>query len=98
MENPQTDDRCLLCHVTAAQDPDAIIAASFDKGEGVGCESCHGPGSLYMAYDVMGNHDAFVAAGGRTPNEQTCRGCHRNPERFEFAEWWPRIAHGEPGD
>jgi hypothetical protein len=45
MDNPREDDRCLLCHVTGAQDPDALFASSFDKTEGVGCESCHGPGS-----------------------------------------------------
>lgn len=97
MENPQTDSRCLLCHVTGAQDPDALFAASFEKSEGIGCESCHGPGSLYMASSVMSNHEAFVAAGGRTPSEETCRGCHRNPDTFSFDEWWPRIAHGGPG-
>jgi hypothetical protein len=98
MENPREDSRCTLCHVTGAQDPDALFAASFDEGEGVGCESCHGPGSLYMAAEVMSDHDAFTAAGGRTPNEQTCRGCHRNPETFNFADWWPRIEHGRSGN
>ena len=97
MENPSEDDRCLLCHVTGAQDPDALFASTFDNTEGIGCESCHGPGSKYMASSVMGDHDAFLAAGGRTPNDSTCRGCHRVPERFDFAEWWPNIAHGGPG-
>lgn len=97
MVNPQTDDRCLLCHITGAQDPDALFASSFEKTEGIGCESCHGPGSLYMASSVMSDHEAFIAAGGRTPGDSMCRGCHRVAERFEFDEWWPKIAHGGPG-
>lgn len=98
MENPLEDDRCLLCHVTGAQDPDALFASTFDKTEGIGCESCHGPGSLYMASSVMRDHDAFLTAGGRTPNASTCRGCHRVAERFDFDQWWPNVAHGGPGD
>jgi len=94
MEDPRSDDRCLLCHVTGAQDPDALFAASFTESEGVGCESCHGPGSLYMASNAMSDHQAFLAAGGRIPTEETCRSCHRNPDSFDFAEWWPMIAHG----
>ena len=96
MDNPREDDRCLLCHVTGAQDPDALFANTFDKGEGIGCESCHGPGSEYMPWGVMADHEAFLAAGGRIPNEQTCRGCHRNPDQFDFDERWPKIAHGGP--
>jgi len=87
------DDRCLLCHTTAAQDPDALFAVTLDQQEGVGCETCQGPGSEYQAADVMSDRSAFLAAGGRIPDQQTCQTCHRNPERFNFDEWWPRIAH-----
>jgi len=97
MENPREDNRCLICHVTGAQDPNALYAGSFSESEGIGCESCHGPGSLYMDAATMSNHEAFLAAGGRTPDESTCRSCHRNPDRFEFHEWWPRVAHGASG-
>jgi hypothetical protein len=93
MQDPRADDRCLLCHTTAFQDPDAILASSFDVGEGVGCEACHGPGSKYLEPAVMSDRAAFLAAGGRLPDERTCRNCHRNPDAFAFDEWWPRIAH-----
>jgi hypothetical protein len=94
MENPRTDDRCLLCHTTAAQDPDAILASEFAITEGVGCEACHGPGSAYVEPAIMVDREAFLAAGGRLPDEDTCRRCHRNAEQFSFAAWWPKIAHG----
>ena len=93
MKNPREDDRCLLCHTTAAQDPDALFAVTFDQQKGVGCETCHGPGSEYQAADVMSDRAAFLAAGGRIPDESACQACHRNPEQFDFNEWWPRIAH-----
>jgi hypothetical protein len=96
IENPREDERCLLCHVTAVQDPDALFARTFHARQGVGCESCHGPGSLYVDAAVMSDRDAFLAAGGRLPDERTCRDCHRNPDNFRFEEWWPKIAHGTP--
>jgi hypothetical protein len=96
MKNPREDDRCLLCHSTAAQDPDALFASTFKVGEGVGCEACHGPGSMYLDADVMSDRAAFLAAGGRVPDEGTCRNCHRNPDQFNFEELWPKIAHPSP--
>jgi hypothetical protein len=96
LESPLTDERCLLCHVTGAQDPDALFAGTFRPEEGVGCESCHGPGSDYVAPETMADHPAFLAAGGVVPDSATCQQCHRNSERFDFATWWPKVAHGRP--
>ena len=95
LESPITDDRCLLCHVTGRQDDDALFAASFRTEDGIGCESCHGPGSLYMDPEIMGDREAFLANGGRIPDETTCRSCHRRSENFDYAEYWPKIAHGK---
>ena len=94
LENPISDDRCLLCHVTGRQDDNALYADSFREAEGVGCESCHGPGSLYVDPEIMTDHEAFLAAGGRIPDEKTCRSCHRRSEQFDYAEMSPKVAHG----
>jgi hypothetical protein len=59
-----------------------------------GREARHGPGSKYTDAEVMADRGAFMEAGGRIPDAGTCGGCHRNPDRFDFCEWWPRIAHG----
>ncbi|MCU0305484.1 MAG: ankyrin repeat domain-containing protein [Thermoanaerobaculales bacterium] len=93
LERPMDDERCLLCHVTGRQDDDALLAETFRAEEGVGCESCHGPGSLYMDPEVMADRAAFVAAGGRVPDEATCRSCHRRIEDFDFAEFSEKIRH-----
>jgi hypothetical protein len=95
LEKPISDDRCLLCHVTGRQDDDALFAAGYREAEGVSCEACHGPGSLYAKPEIMTNREAFLANGGRLPDEATCRSCHRNSERFDFDEWWPKVAHGK---
>jgi len=96
LEDPMKDQRCILCHVTGAQNDDALYAATFRPEEGVSCESCHGPGSNYAEAGIMTDREAFLAAGGRVPDEGTCRSCHRNSERFDWAEWWPKIAHPFP--
>ncbi len=44
---PGDDKKCLSCHSTGKGSVDSI------KREGVGCESCHGPGSEYYK---MSNH------------------------------------------
>jgi len=94
LEEPIADDRCLLCHVTGRQDDDALFTASYREAEGVSCEACHGPGSLYIDPEIMGDREAFLAAGGRIPDENTCRSCHRRSENFDWAEFWPKVAHG----
>jgi len=96
LESPISDQRCLLCHVTGAQNPDALFAESFRPEEGVSCEACHGPGSEYIEPETMADREAFLAAGGRIPDENTCRSCHRNSDRFNWAEWSPKIAHPRP--
>jgi hypothetical protein len=96
LETPMSDDRCLLCHVTGAQNPEALFATSFRPQEGVSCEACHGPGSEYSTLEVMGDREEFFALGGRIPGEATCRGCHRNPDNFDWAGWLPKIAHPRP--
>lgn len=93
IEDPMSDRRCLLCHVTAQQDDDALTDVGFRLEEGVSCEACHGPGSSYINPEVMTDRDRFLVNGGVVPDAATCRGCHRNSERFDFDSWWPKIAH-----
>jgi hypothetical protein len=94
--SPVEASRCLLCHVTGWQWPGTLRGPGWKRTEGVGCESCHGPGSLYVAPGVMGDRAAFLAAGGVFPDAATCRRCHRRPREFDFADKWAKIAHGAP--
>jgi hypothetical protein len=105
---PSESADCLKCHVTAyGEDP-----AMFDKNplaveDGVQCESCHGPGSLYKKKKTMANHDKSVAAGMWEPgkNEKICTKCHNDKsptwdaaKGFDYEKRKEEIAHAIPED
>jgi hypothetical protein len=94
IKDPSRDQRCRMCHVTAAQNPLATFAEGFDPTQGVGCEACHGPGGAYVTPEIMADREVFLANGGRIPDELTCRECHRD-EAFRFPDRLERIRHWE---
>ena len=104
IEDPQKSPKCLKCHVTAAEAPATAKAATFAQTEGVGCEVCHGPGSLYKDMKVMkaltaGTQDAKAVAYVRG-DKASCVKCH-NPESptykpFKADEMFKQIAHNMP--
>lgn len=100
IDNPQTSDQCLKCHVTGFSAPAEAKAASFDQTEGVGCEACHGAGSGYKKMKIMKDHDAAVAAGLTVITEETCTACHNEEsptyKEFKFEEAKAAIAHPNP--
>jgi len=98
--DPQKSDQCVKCHTTAHGVADDLLDTKFSHTEGVGCESCHGPGSLYKKRSVMQNREAAVAVGLLLPDEKTCVTCHNaeSPtfKSFKYEEMWKQIAHGKP--
>lgn len=48
IEDPTKADACVKCHVTAFGVPEAEVAKSFDRSQGVQCESCHGAGEAHV--------------------------------------------------
>ena len=65
-----------------------------------GCESCHGPGSMYKGASVMKNRELAMSKGMIIPDESTCKGCHNEGsptyKGFNFAEASAKIAHPNP--
>lgn len=98
--DPQKAGECLQCHVTAHAAPAAQKTDKYKVEDGVGCESCHGPGGDYWKMDVMKDQAQSVAAGLIIPNEATCKTCHnpKNPTHkgFDFAAYSAKIAHPNP--
>lgn len=86
------DTKCLKCHtvgfgeaggyaVPAAGDEKA--AKEMAKLEGVGCESCHGPGSEYIKVfeEITKSKRKYklaelTAVGLKVPDEASCKSCH----------------------
>ena len=97
---PQESPECLKCHVTGHGKPAEAFAATFVKEDGVGCESCHGPGSDYMAMKVMKDPAAAKAAGLWTPDAKTCTACHNEEsptfKGFDFEKYAAKVAHPNP--
>lgn len=91
-EESRSDANCVKCHVTGYGEAGGFTSmADTPELANVGCEACHGPGSLYKAKEVMEDRDAAVAAGLKLPDEDTCVACHNSespefPGSFNFEE------------
>ncbi len=100
IENPQEAEECLTCHVTAPGIGDEMKEPTFSKTEGVGCERCHGPGSLYKKMSIMKDIEKAKELGLQIPDEQTCLECHNEKSPtyvpFTYEERWAQIAHPIP--
>ncbi|MBV6478847.1 MAG: hypothetical protein HGGPFJEG_01604 [Ignavibacteria bacterium] len=97
-ETPQ----CVKCHVLGKDIDESELKGSFDKAQGVQCESCHGPGSEYRKLSVMKDKGRAVEKGLiiHTEKEKFCIHCHNeeSPTYFEFnyEPMWEIIAHYKP--
>ncbi len=97
-ETPQ----CVKCHTLGTEADENDIKASFDKNQGVQCESCHGPGSGYSKLSVMKDKEKAISKGLiiHTEKEKFCVQCHNaeSPTYFEFdyEPMWKIIAHPKP--
>ena len=119
--NRQFDPECVVCHVTGFKyktgfgDPPATATAKqkekhLDALKNVGCESCHGPGSMHAndpnipAYKALMN----TLKIGTTPQQMQvvdnfCQKCHDiendvNWGNGRFAKAWKEIAHSGLGN
>ena len=104
--DPQQEEACLKCHVTKASlGAGAVIneKAKYADSEGVGCESCHGPGSDYKSKKVMVDPEAARLAGlVMIKDAEGCTQCHNEEsptfKGFDFDKRWAEIAHPVPAE
>jgi len=102
---PSEAKECLECHATAyGEDAAKFAQKPLAVQDGVQCEACHGPGSLYKKKKTMADREKSLAAGMWDPgkDEKICTGCHndRSPtfESFDFEKRKEEIAHPIPED
>jgi hypothetical protein len=59
---PNEEPKCLVCH--ALYVPPEKRAQTFEPGDGVSCESCHGPASGWLSQHIIkDSHDKSVQLG-----------------------------------
>lgn len=76
IEDPQKNGKCLKCHATAYSFTEEVQTDVIDVGQGVVCESCHGPGKNYKKKSVMKDTEKACAAGLIKPATKNCARCH----------------------
>ena len=92
------DPRCIGCHTVGFGTRTGYrrdLGAS--KLAEVGCESCHGPGSLHVAQQTGDDSVHFTF---RPLEAGDCRKCHYGEfsRPFDWNEFWTPIRHGkDPG-
>ena len=81
------DPECIECHVIGLNYFTGFeTIASTPKLKGVGCESCHGPGS---------SHKETQSKGYGTVDADSCIICHKDEHspNFQFKDYWQKIIH-----
>ena len=106
--DPTKEAKCLNCHSTMATVDKTLLdlKGKMTIEEGVSCESCHGPGSVYKKKSIMVDHEKSLASGLLVPDEKVCKTCHgiehkdKNPfaKEFNFAEAVKKVSHPVPGE
>lgn len=103
VKDPLKDEKCLSCHTTAYAAKNK--AKTYKIEEGVTCEACHGPGSLYKKSSVMKDHKKSVDAGMVSKvDEKVCASCHKKDTpghegKFTtFEKEFAKIAHPVPAE
>ncbi len=79
---------CVACHVVGFQQPGGVCRVDHvATREGVGCENCHGPGSLHAARPNTQPMPRNAPTGG------VCVGCHtpENSPHFDYSLYLPRV-------
>jgi hypothetical protein len=90
---------CLKCHATFAEF-DKSLHQGIKLDEGVSCESCHGPGSVYKSMSIMKSREKSLANGLIIPTKEVCVKCHNEEsptfKGFNYEEYVARISHDDP--
>jgi hypothetical protein len=89
------DPKCISCHTVGFGDPSGYRREfGAEKLVNVGCESCHGPGSLHVR-EKQG--DTSIAFTFRPLEGGDCMKCHYGEfsPPFHMDLSWPLIKHGK---
>jgi 2',3'-cyclic-nucleotide 2'-phosphodiesterase (5'-nucleotidase family) len=82
---------CVSCHVTGYNQPGGSTVTHVESLKNVGCENCHGPGSLHNAEP---NKPGLIA---RDAPENVCASCHTREHSDHFVYSSYRAMQIVPG-
>jgi hypothetical protein len=88
------DPNCIPCHTVGFGSPSGYRREmAGHRLADVGCESCHGPGSLHV--EQRQNHQS-VTFKFRPLGAGDCQQCHHGEfsRPFDWGHFWPQIQHG----
>lgn len=87
-QTQKRESRCLSCHSTQSSD---------GLSEGIGCESCHGPGRYYAKSHIMRDPVLREKLFFKEANQATCGQCHDGSAPslvpFDYEKALERIRH-----
>ena len=92
------DPKCISCHTVGFGDTSGYRREfGADKLIDVGCESCHGPGSLHVR-EKQG--DTSINFTFRPLDAGDCQQCHHGEfsRPFDWDTFWPLVKHGREPD
>lgn len=101
-QNPTEITECVRCHLLGKDINPDELTATFEKKEGVQCESCHGPGSEYMKISIMQDKGKCIEHGMIVfeNKEELCKVCHNETsptyKPLDFENAWDKIKHYRP--
>jgi hypothetical protein len=93
---------CLKCHILGKDIDPEELEDTFDKTQGVQCETCHGPGSEYKRLTIMKDKEQAIANGLAIHENgaEFCVTCHNSDsptfKSFNYEEYWAKIKHSDP--
>lgn len=91
-DSRHTGSNCGACHVTGFGEPTGgKLDGSTPQLDGIGCESCHGPGSKHIAANTTADRKKQIT---RVPPDKTCINCHG--DRKSTADGYRPGAMDEP--
>jgi len=86
-EAEKANAECVSCHATSEK----FLA------DGVSCESCHGPGSIYKSMTIMKDQAKSIENGLTIPTEEVCKKCHNEKSAhfkgFDYAKYKELVKH-----
>ncbi|HSD89694.1 MAG TPA: multiheme c-type cytochrome [Kofleriaceae bacterium] len=93
----QFDYECINCHVTGWEQPGGSTLSHNENLRDVGCETCHGPGSIHVA---KGGEEKPVALVSKPADDLCATQCHtkEHSDTFEHTAYLRDIlgkGHGE---